>query len=138
MMSPDAGTKATHSRGVGKQHINKSVFIDMIVLAPFCPILVLGIAWVLCRIFRDLWEGRQNRPQLRCGIASQTSTAPPGGAGKANRAPLGPVKARGEANSRPAAMRPGGRHMRSPNTLPGIFIRAARLRAPRWRTSSQK
>jgi hypothetical protein len=40
-------------------------------------------------------EGRENRPQLRCGIASQTHTAPSAGAGKANR-DLNPVKARGE------------------------------------------
>ena len=67
--------------------------------------------------FPGIRKGRENRPQLRCGIASQTHTAPPGGAGKANRGSHpGEGEGRGKVRS---AVRPGGRHMRSPNTSPG-------------------
>jgi hypothetical protein len=40
-------------------------------------------------------EGRENRPQLRCGIVPQTPTASANGVGKANRV-SSPVKARSE------------------------------------------
>lgn len=38
---------------------------------------------------KRLGEGRENRLQLRCGIASQSSTAPANGVGKANRSITG-------------------------------------------------
>jgi hypothetical protein len=65
-------------------------------------------------------EGRGNRPQLRCGIASQTHTAPFSGAGKANRGSH-PGEGEGRGKARQAVIGPGGRHMRSPNTWPGII-----------------
>src|SRR6185312_5634998 len=61
----------------------------MFFLAPAAP------AWcgasVLCRSLRR-GEGREIRPQLRCGNASQTSIPPRGGAGPIG-APRAPVKA---------------------------------------------
>jgi hypothetical protein len=50
MMSSVVVTKATQSARVGKHHINKSVFIDMIVLARLYPFMDGGIACVLSRI----------------------------------------------------------------------------------------
>jgi hypothetical protein len=50
MMSSVVMTKATQSGGLGKLHINKSVFIDMIVLARVYPFMDKAIAWVLSRI----------------------------------------------------------------------------------------
>jgi hypothetical protein len=41
-------------------------------------------------------EGRENRPQLRCGNALQTPSAPSSGVHKANLRVASEVKARGE------------------------------------------
>jgi hypothetical protein len=53
-------------------HINKYVFIDMIVLARFCPLLDSLVERRSLFFIPGFREGRENRPQLRCGIASQT------------------------------------------------------------------
>lgn len=71
---------------------------------------------------RGSGEGRENRPQLRCGIASQTSTASANDAGTANREL--PVKA--EVRRRTGSIGPGSAHMRSPNILPRTLTRLVR------------
>jgi len=72
MMSSGSRTNATHSARVGKDHINKYGFIDMIVLAVFCCFMDSRIARRSLSHLPGFREGRENRPQLRCGIASQT------------------------------------------------------------------
>jgi hypothetical protein len=63
---------ATHLGGKSNSHINKSVFNDMIVLASFYPLLDSRIDSRSLFENPGFREGRENRPQLRCGIASQT------------------------------------------------------------------
>jgi hypothetical protein len=72
MMSSGSAIKATHSEKVGKQHINKSVFNDMFELAAICRFLDRRIVRRSLSPLPGFREGRENRPQLRCGIASQT------------------------------------------------------------------
>ncbi len=58
--------------------------------------------------FSEIGEGRENRPQLRCGIASnQTHTARPNRAGKANRDSLpGEGEGRGRVALRAKILNP--------------------------------
>jgi hypothetical protein len=58
MMSSGSPTKAMHSGADGKCHINESVFIDMIVLAPICPFLEGRIARRSLSLHPGIREGR--------------------------------------------------------------------------------
>ena len=69
-------------------------------------------------------EGRENRPQLRCGIASQTRfppslrRQPELRRAKANPRLTPGVKARARKSARRSRHGPAARHMRSPNIYP--------------------
>lgn len=99
-------------------HIYTSSCVDMIGLDYTTGSKILAASDVLLKFLRNR-EGRENRPQLRCGIASQTPTGP--SVRRLRVKSIGtliPVKARGEALSRRAGRKARAatrRHMRSPN-----------------------
>ena len=117
------------------------------VLPPAQRPFVLRLLRVLSNTLLGIGECRENRQQLRCGNAPQSSTGPREGLGKASW----PQSRRRRGNgSAPAirltcelsqgtsrALKIVWRRVRSPNIQPEGAHASARLRAPIAKTSSQ-